>query len=98
MIHRRSFLLPGNPREGEPSVAGNEFVEVPCGCHVCIGLRLDTREVATVAMPCGEEHNQFINEFQLRLKESLVEPEQKPLVDVVEEMLEKLYEERVLNA
>lgn len=96
MIHRRSFLLP--PAQGEPMVVGKEFVEVPCGCRVCIGLRMDTREIATVATPCGEEHNQLMTEFQLRMKESLVEPQDRLLVDVIEEMLEKLYEERVANA
>lgn len=89
-------MLP--PGKGEPMVVGKEFVEVPCGCRVCIGLRMDTREIATVATPCGEDHSQLMTEFQLRMKESLVEPEDRPLVDVVEEMLTGLYDERVTNA
>lgn len=96
MIHRRSFLLP--PTDGEPMVVGKEFVEVPCGCRVCIGLRMDTREVATVATPCCKDHNQMMTEFQLRMQESLVEPEDRPLVDVIEDMLTALYDERVTNA
>lgn len=88
MIHRRAFLLPG--RDEEPAVVGNEFIEVPCGCRVCIGLRMDTREVATVATPCSEEHLQLMTEFQLRMKESLVEPTDTPIGQFVEEMLTKL--------
>lgn len=98
MIHRRSFILPGNPAKGEPTVVGKEFIEVPCGCRVCIGLRMDTREIATVATPCDEEHSQLMTEFQLRMKESLVEPPDTPLAEFIEEMLGTLYDERVTNA
>lgn len=98
MIHRQVFILPGNPDKREPSVVGNETVEVPCGCRVRIGLRTDTREVATVATPCGDEHEQLMTEFILRMKESLVEPTGRPLGEVIEEMLGNLYDERVTNA
>lgn len=98
MIHHILFILPGNPEKGEPTVVGKEIVEAPCGCCVRIGLRTDTREVASVVKPCGPDHEQLMTEFLLRMKESLVEPENRPLVDVVEEMLDKLYDERVASA
>lgn len=96
MIHRRAFLIPAS---GEyPQVVGNEFVEAPCGCRCCIGERMDTREAATVATPCDAEvHGTFIREFQLRLKESTAAPQNRPARDVIEEILMKLYNERVAN-
>lgn len=89
MIVQRLFLLPG-----QPTIVGKEFAEVECGCKVCQGVRTDTQEVATAAIPCGPEHLKMMEEFQMRMRSSLVEPTEDALIDVTDRMLTTLYNER----
>jgi hypothetical protein len=96
MIQHMAFVLPA---EGDfPMVIGKDFVEVPCGCKCMNGLRADTNEAATVVIPCDpDEHLLMVEEFNARMRDSLLDPTDRPLIDVIEDMMVKLYEERVAS-
>lgn len=65
-----------------------ECAMLPCKCGVGVGVLIGTDgEPATGAWSCAPEHDQLIAHFNLLLKESLVEPQKRPLVDVVDELL-----------
>ena len=73
---------------GFPTLLVNEVVVLErCGCTVFIGARIDTEEVATAAAACTKEHDALILEFNKRLKESLDDPQERLLGEVIEEVL-----------
>lgn len=72
-----------------PGLGVKERALLSCGCHVWIGMRIDNRELATMAASCSPEHDGLIQHFQLLLRESLVEPEDEELVVVCERLLEQ---------
>lgn len=84
MIDRRTFIAMGNPIIVGPKA----YLE--CGCSVVVGLRTDTKEAATAATSCSPEHRDLMARFNLALGDSLVNPTERPLLDVVDEILEAL--------
>lgn len=71
----------------EPLIMVHESTVLPCGCVVHIGFRLDNGEGASAAIECEAAHWQLMEHFNLLLKESLVAPTRRPLIDVVEDLL-----------
>lgn len=65
---------------GTPRLLVSERARLECGCVCFVGRRVDTREVATAAAACWPAHDSLIQHFNLLLKESLVEPQARPLV------------------
>lgn len=90
MIRHATFILPG-----EPIVVGKTLSELPCGCRVYVGIRADNKEAATCAAACNPAHKQLMERFNLAFSDSLVNPTDRPLIDVVDEILEKVYVEEV---
>jgi hypothetical protein len=80
----RLILNPPNPMLG---VVERAYLE--CGCSVFVGKRLDNMETATMAASCSKEHDPLINHFQLLMRESLVDPQDKPLVEVCDDLLDQ---------
>lgn len=72
---------------GHPPMLVNEGAQLPCKCVVAVGMRTDTKEVASAAIPCSPDHTQLMEHFNLRLRESLVERQDRPLVEVADELL-----------
>lgn len=75
--------------EGMPPLMVDERVSLDCDCTVFIGMRCDRFPVepTTLASPCASEHLHIVEHFSLLLRESLVAPQNRPLVDVVEDLL-----------
>lgn len=90
MIHREAAYSPGTP-----PVVGNLVAKAPCGCRVVLGSRLDTYDTTTVANPCSDIHDAMMDRFNERLKASLENPTGLPLIEVLDEMLQRIYEEEV---
>jgi hypothetical protein len=84
VIDQRTFLAPG-----DPAIVGHKAY-IPCGCCVIVGLRTDTREAATTASPCSPEHLPLMERFNLALGDTLVNPSDRALIEVVNEVLEGL--------
>lgn len=84
MIERGVFYLPGPP----PVVARERSV-LPCGCTVTVGVRMDREppEVAAAASPCSSRHRLLMERFNLAFTDTLVNPTDRPLIDVVDEVL-----------
>jgi hypothetical protein len=89
MIKRTPYMLP--PQGENPALVGMDFAEAPCGCRVFSGFRLDTKEPALGCVPCEDSHQELMTRFDLTMKESLVEPTSRPLIEVVDEMLMNLH-------
>lgn len=96
MIKKTPYTLP--PQEGNPALGGIDFAEAPCGCRVFSGFLLDTKEPALGCVPCDESHQELMTRFDLTMKESLVEPTRRPLIEVVDEMLMNLYADEQARA
>lgn len=72
-----------------PTILFTRRAVLPCGCFVVAGKREDNYEAATGAVPCSERHQPMISRFQRALTRSLERPEDRPLVEVVDELLEE---------
>lgn len=76
----------------QPTILYDEWAEViECGCKVVVGTRMDKREAATVACPCGDEHLPILVHFQAVLVASLDHPQDRPAVEVVRDLLEAAF-------
>lgn len=78
---------------GQPTLVVAGRVTLPCGCAVWIGWRLDNHEVATAAAPHSDDHVEMMIEYNKQFQESLENPTDRPLVDVVSEYLQKVWDE-----
>lgn len=89
MIVRSPFILPGNPW-----IIGKLRAEAPCGCTVWMGVRGDNKdkEVATSADPCRDEHKGLMEAFNTRMAASLRNPTDRPLIEVIDDMLGEIAE------
>lgn len=72
---------------GQPVILTDRRAKLACGCGCYVGIRLDTFEAATAAVACGPAHQPLMEHFTLLLRESLVEPIARPMVDVADELL-----------
>lgn len=70
-----------------PMISVQARAFLPCGCSMVVGHRLDTLEVATGAIACSCEHHHLVNHATLLLRSSLVEPADRSLVEVCDELL-----------
>lgn len=73
--------------EGLPLMLLNQAAVAPCGCSVYVGLRVDTKEAVSLAGCCAPGHEALIATFNEALIESLADPEDRPLVEVCDEIL-----------
>jgi hypothetical protein len=71
----------------EPHLIVFAVAILECGCLCFTAIRADNREVATAPYACEPEHHRLIEHFNLLLRESLVEPTSRKLIDVVDELL-----------
>lgn len=76
-----------DPDQGAPGMVVNSAAKLGCGCGVYVGLRVDNRELATAAGACSADHAALVNDFNVRLLDSLDDPQARPLVDVCVELL-----------
>ena len=83
--HRGKLLSYPN----RPPIVVSASASLGCDCTVYVGRRIDTGEVASAACPCCPEHLRLIKHFNLLLKESLVEPGDGALIDVVADLLDE---------
>jgi hypothetical protein len=85
VIKRGLYVLPG-----PPPITDRERVSLDCGCTVIVGLRTDTTppEPAVACLRCGPDHLELMERFHLALTDSLVNPSARPLIDIVDELLE----------
>ena len=72
---------------GPPLLVARERSLLPCGCCAVVGIRMDTHEVAVGSCPCGPGHKRMLERFVFALGDSLVNPTDRPLIDVVDELL-----------
>lgn len=72
---------------GQPTLLIRWRASLPCGCVVLVGIRADDREAATSAMWCSDEHQPLIERFNEYMRASLYVVTDKPLIDVVAQML-----------
>lgn len=90
-IQEGPFFLP--PQEnGHPGMVGRRASR-KCGCQVLVGVRIDNHEAATFASACCTAHVALMERFNLALGDSLVNPTDQPLDQVVDEILNNLDEE-----
>lgn len=75
--------------EGPPMFLVQESAMLYCGCCCHVGLRLDKMMPATAAVPCSKEHVGLIQHFNLLLKESFTETQDKPLIEVLLPLLDQ---------
>jgi hypothetical protein len=70
-----------------------------CNCECWVGMRMDTKEPATIAQSCSHEHHGIVLRFQEMLQESVVNPtkyevkDEEPLVEACERLLNMAAEE-----
>lgn len=69
-------------------VLSQERAVLDCGCACYVGIRLRTQEPATVNRRCSDEHELMMTRLLLLLRESTVEPQDRPLIEVVDNLLE----------
>lgn len=86
-VHRIPMRVLSGPRL--PSLLTRSYAELPCGCRVYVGRRMDNAEAATGARCCSQGHVALINHFNLLLRESLVEPCGDELVAVCARLLDE---------
>lgn len=72
---------------GCPTLLCRWKAEAACGCTLWVGIRLDNQEAATAAVPCRPGHRRLMERFNLLMGDSLVNPTDRPLIDVVAELL-----------
>lgn len=82
MIRHGVFVQPG-----PPIIVARKRAVASCGCYVLVGLRTDTKEVAVSGSPCAPRHDHRMERFSLALSDSLVNPTNRPLIEVVDEIL-----------
>lgn len=69
-------------------VLARERAALDCGCLVWVGLRSDNFEPATVSVVCERaDHTALLLRFRRLFLASLVDPTDRPLVDVTDELL-----------
>lgn len=75
--------------EGTPPLLSKERVVLDCGCAAYVGLRMDRSppEEAMVTKACSEDHLEKMSDFIKRYIKSLEEPQDRPAVEVAEELL-----------
>jgi hypothetical protein len=83
MVERGFTKLVG----GDPIIGLKERAYLDCGCSCWVGLRFDSLEPVSLAEACGTDHDALIQHFNLLLRESLVEPQVRELVDVADDLL-----------
>lgn len=85
MIETALLYNPGPP----PFVARERSI-LPCGCFVAVGVRVDRDpcEASTMGSPCSPAHLSILRRFNLALTDSLVNPSARPLIEVVDELLD----------
>lgn len=72
---------------GYPTLLCRWRAFLDCGCCVWVGIRADNQEAATGALHCSEDHRGLIERFQESMNASLLAPTDRPLIDVVAQML-----------
>lgn len=87
--------------DGYPTLLCRWKVEMPCKCAVWIGIRLDNQEPATAGIPCWGLHHErmqrfnhhgHMQRFNEEMAATLEHPTDRPLVDVVEEVLNRTFD------
>jgi hypothetical protein len=76
---------------GKPTLLARWRVALPCGCEVWIGIRADNQEAATGTIACGGAHWPLVDRFNQSLHASCLVPTDRPLVDVVAQLLGDAY-------
>lgn len=80
-------LLQGSSPE-QPMVLADGKLQLACGCHVYVGIRLDTNGPATAAAPCSLRHRVIIDDFlALLTKFPYRQGESKALLDHAADLL-----------
>lgn len=81
---------------GSPTVLVNQRAHIECGCSVWIGLRIDNHETVTVGRPCCPEHTWMLQRFNDLMLWSLTDGgTDRPLIDVVDELLVEAAREKI---
>jgi hypothetical protein len=77
------------PQKGFPGLVSIERAELHCGCACYIGKRLTDLELATVAIPCSEAHEEMMRVFRDRYAETEDDPAlaDRLAVDVADQVL-----------
>lgn len=71
---------------------GRERAILDCGCTVLVGVRTDRDppEASTVAIECSDEHRPIAVRFNDLMRWSILNGgEDRPLIDVVDEILQE---------
>lgn len=76
---------------GPPMVRANERAAMPCGCAVYVGVRLDNGEAFLGATACAPEHEDTMGAFMAAYFDSLAEPQDRPAVEVADEILTRVF-------
>lgn len=93
MIFEGFYHIPAN--KDHPEIFGEVRSEAPCGCSVVVGRRQDNDEVAVGGLWCKIEHRPLVDRFGVLMAESLLNPTDRLLIDVVDELLQQAYDELV---
>lgn len=74
---------------GSPPMLSKERAYLECGCSAYVGKRMDRSppEDALVTKACSEEHLPMMQGFIERYVASLEEPQDRPAVEVADELL-----------
>lgn len=72
-----------------PTILFTRRAILPCGCFIVAGSRMDNGEAAASVGACCEDHGPMVTGVYGSLLESLGDPQDRPMVDVANEMLEE---------
>jgi hypothetical protein len=78
-----------SPDPLQPIIVSIEQATLPCGCTIVPGKRLDNQEVAMASCPCTPAHNELMTLFNAAFALTLDNPTDRPLMDVVVEVLDQ---------
>jgi hypothetical protein len=83
------------PSEGSPPLLSKERAYLECGCSAYVGIRTDRSppEDALVTRACSVEHHPMMTDFIHRYVESLESPQDRPAVEVADEILAIAHEQ-----
>lgn len=85
MIHKADLLIP--PSDGFPAIVSVEHSILDCGCMAVVGARIDNQETSVAAIPCSDAHAPMMRRFYDRMAESLDHPQDRLLIDVVDDLM-----------
>lgn len=77
---------------GHPKLLLKERVALDCGCCFWIGKRLDNGELATGAESCTDAHKSLMDEAHQQFSATLPSTSERPLADVLSELLDQAEE------